>query len=254
LKAVVLAGGMGKRLKSSTPKPLVKLFGKEIVWYVYDNVISVGRIEKVIVVVSPFIEKEVKRILKDAVVLIQKKPLGTAHALHTATEVLEPSEDILVMYSDTPLIRPRTIDSMIKHHLSSGNDITFLSGLSKKVYPYAVVMRDKEGSIIDVEEHAAPDGDPPWEYSIGSYIFKVEVFEKIYKDLEPRETGEVYIPDAIKLALKRGYRVGAYICEDEREYLGINTPDDLRKAEKILREFYREGMKSDESASHKSEG
>ncbi len=245
MKGIILAGGLGKRLKSVTPKPLVKILGKEMILRVYENMKKAG-IKNFIVVVSPSIKEDVEKLL-DAEIVVQEKPLGTAHALHLATKDLDSEENVLVMYSDTPLIRPKTISRLIEAHLKEKNDITILTGLTSKIYPYALVSREG-GKIVDIEEYGKPSSEPPWEYSIGVYAFRVRAFREIYPDLKPRENGEVYIPDAIKLAVKRGMRVEAVVCEDEREYLGVNTPEDYKTAERILIEFEKEENQDHQSS------
>ncbi len=237
LKAIILAGGLGKRMGGNVPKPLVKLLGKPLVKHVYDNVKEIDDVDGVIIVVNPMNKDMIRNVIEDADFVVQKERLGTAHALSLAIEKLEDSENVLVVYSDTPLIRASTMKAMIDYHNLEGADITFLSGLSSERFPYALVTRDEHGEVIDVEEHGVPQTPPPWEYSIGTYVFKVGTFREIYKILKPRpETGERYIPDSIKLALQKGYRVLAHICLDDREYLGVNTPEDLERAERTLLE------------------
>ncbi len=237
MKCAILAGGLGKRMGGDVPKPLVKLLGKTLIERVYENALNTGYVDEIVIVVNPINERMIKERIKEARFVVQKERLGTAHALSLAIEDFDDDEDVLVLYADTPLIRSSTMKAMVDLHNIEKSDITFLSGLSKEKFPYALVTRDENGKVIDVEEYGEPNYPPPWEYSIGTYVFKVGVFRDVYKDLKPRkDKGEKYIPDAIKLAIRRGYKVSAHICLDDREYLGINTPEDLKRAEEILLE------------------
>ncbi len=223
---------MGKRMGKETPKPLVKLLGKELVRRVYENVRSVKFIDDVTVVINPIYGDRVKEIIKDANFVIQEKPLGTANALYTAVKDID--EDILVIYSDTPLIKPKTMENMIEFHKKKKSDITILCGISKRMYPYALIKKDESGKISDIEEHAKPSSPPPWNYSIGAYVINSRLFKDVYPELPARSNEEFYIPDAIKLLIYRGKNALAFCIDDENQYLGINTPRDLKEAEKIL--------------------
>ncbi len=223
---------MGRRMGGDTPKPLVKLLGKELVRRVYENVKSVKYVDNVTVVINPLYGDRVKKIIENANFVIQEKPLGTANALYTAVKDID--EDILVTYSDTPLIKPKTMENMIEFHKKEEADTTVLCGISKRMYPYALIEKDESGKISDIEEHAKPSSPPPWNYSIGAYVINSRLFKDVYSELPARSNGELYIPDAIKLLIKFGKNVLAFCIKDEDQYLGINTPQDLKKAEKVL--------------------
>jgi len=238
VKVVILAGGLGTRLKLGKPKPLVEILGKPMVLRVVECVEKILTAQ-ITVVGNPINIDLLRTVLKDKNVRfkLQDEPRGTAHAVICGTDDMDPDDDILIMYSDTPLFRSTTIKALVDHYLLKKLDLVFMSGLTRKRYPYAVVYRNDLGRIVKVDEHGEPDYPPPWEYSIGSYILKVGRFRELYGDLKPRErTGEYYVSDIIQLALERGYGVDAYICLDENEYLGVNTVDDLKRAMEILLE------------------
>ena len=234
---VILAGGKGKRLGAKETKPLVKLLDKPLIVHVAEKVKQAKIVDELIIVANPKNKDEISRLIPQALIVIQKEQLGTAHALSLALEEVSEDENVLVLYADTPLIRPGTIRGIVETHVLEDADITFLTGLTGEEYPYAVVFRSKTGKIVDLVEHGKPSGPPPWEYSIGTYVFKASVFKNNYELVTPRpDTGEKYIPDVIRIAIKRGFKVTTHVCLDDREYLGINTPDDLRKAEEIVLE------------------
>ncbi len=231
---LILAGGESEDFDK--PKPFVELLGRPIIRYVIDNVNSVFPEFKKIIVGN---QETYKRLLECKVgkVRLQERALGTAHAVYTGIKDERDDEDVLILYSDTPLFRALTIFAMFKHHAITGADITFMSGLTEKRYPYAVVYRDKDGNVVSVKEHDIPDYPPPYEYNIGAYILKVGLFKKLYNKIKPQpDTGEYYLTDILYSAIDNRLKVEGYICLDEDEYLGINTPYDLVRAEEIVLE------------------
>ncbi len=232
---LILAGGKSEDFEQ--PKPFVELLRKPIIRYVIDGIDEIfPEFKKIIVGGEDTYERLKKCIGENAEVKLQKEPLGTAHAVYTGIEDVSDSEDILVLYSDTPLFRPGTIFAMFKHHVITEADITFMSGLTEKLYPYAVVYRDSEGNVISIKEHDTPKYPPPYEYNIGAYILKVGLFKSLYEKISPQPTGEYYLTDILYRGIDEGLKVEGYICLDENEYLGINTKKDLARAEEILLE------------------
>ncbi len=235
---IILAGESHNEKEFKKPKATLELLGKPLIEYIFNNIEKLFPSSKKIVVGDPEGENYLRPLLpKDTILKIQEKPRGTAHAVHVGIEDI-PCEDenLLILYADTPLFRSQTIHAMIEHHRITDADITFMSGISHKKYPYAVVYRDQEGNVEDIREYDMPDYDPPYEYSIGSYIFKAGTFKKLYKELIEEKKDEQLLPDVLDLAIKRKLKVEGYICLDESEYLGINTKEDLEKAKDILLE------------------
>lgn len=234
---VILAGGKGTRLGTKETKPLVKLLGKPLIMHVVEKVEQAKVIDNLIIVANSKNKEEISKMIPHAFVTVQKEQLGTAHALSIAIKEISENENVLVLYADTPLIRLGTIRGIVETHILENADITFLTGLTNEKYPYAVVFRSSSGEIIDLVEHGKPSGNPPWEYSIGTYVFKAKVFKNVYKIVAPHSnTGEKYIPDSIRIAIKQGFKVVTHVCLDDREYLGINTLEDLKRAEEIVLE------------------
>lgn len=236
MKFLILAGGNGKRLKSKKSKPLTELNNKPLIKYILDIVNSLNKNSEKIIIANPKNYNDLEDMIdKNTHIYIQDKPLGTAHATKIGMDHIEDKEDVFILYSDTPLFRDSTLYAMYEHHRLTKSNITFMSGLTSIKYPYAVVYRDDDGKVIRLEEHGDPEYDPPYEYSIGAYIMKAGVFKSLYSEIKPHpDTDEYYIPEVIIKAIEKKLSVEGYICLDEDEYLGINTPEDLKLAEEIL--------------------
>ena len=235
---VILAAGMGKRLKSSVPKPLVKLKGRPMVMHVLEKAFEVSKCDRAVVVINPDFERDfADNIAFPVSYAYQETPRGTADALQKALEFIPEGEDILVLYSDLILISQESLNSLVELHNESSCDITFLSGISQEKYPYALVERDENDRVVSFEEKKVPDFDPPWEFYIGPIILKKSVVETFIHALKPnKSTGEIYISDIVSMAVADNKIVCGFRTSNTDEFLGVNTPEDLKNAERFLRE------------------
>jgi bifunctional N-acetylglucosamine-1-phosphate-uridyltransferase/glucosamine-1-phosphate-acetyltransferase GlmU-like protein len=235
---VILAAGMGKRLKSSVPKPLVKLKGRPMVMHVLEKAFEVSKCDRAVVVINPDFERDfADNIAFPVSYAYQETPRGTADALQKALELIPEGEDILVLYADLILISQESLNSLVELHNESSCDITFLSGISQEKYPYALVERDENDRVVSFEEKKVPDFDPPWEFYIGPIILKKSVVETFIHALKPnKSTGEIYISDIVSMAVADNKIVCGFRTSNTDEFLGVNTPEDLKNAERFLRE------------------
>lgn len=236
LVPVILAAGKGKRLKSEVPKPLVKIKGKPMIIHILNKVSAFCESKCSIVVINPDFEKEFREVLDENTLLAyQNSPKGTADALKRSLHLIPDNSDILVMYSDLVLIAKGSLKSLVELHRNGDCDITFLSGITQEKFPYALVERNENGKVVSFEERKIPDFPPPWEFYIGPIIIKKEIVQEYIGQLVPnKETGEIYIADIVALALSDNKSVCGFSTSHKEEFLGVNTPEDLQTAEKLL--------------------
>jgi len=233
---VILAAGKGRRLKSEVPKPLVKVKGKPMIVHILRKVSSVCDSVNSIVVINPDFESDFRNVLDSNTILAyQDSPKGTADALKRALHLVPEGSEILVMYSDLILITEDSLKALAELHKSNCCDITFLSGVTETKFPYALVERDEYGKVISFKEKKIPDFPPPWEFYIGPIILRKDVVEEYIDNLIPnKDTGEIYISDIVSLSLIEHKSVCGFVTENQEEFLGVNTPEDLEIAEKLL--------------------
>src|SRR6478672_11645574 len=123
LAAVVMAAGIGTRMKSATPKHLHLLLGRRMVDWVVDAARGAG-VERLVVVASP----RTSELLEDVEVAVQEEPLGTGDAVRRARSALEGfGGDVLVLNGDVPALRPETIRALVETHRGAGAAATVLS-------------------------------------------------------------------------------------------------------------------------------
>ncbi|MEJ5228807.1 MAG: bifunctional UDP-N-acetylglucosamine diphosphorylase/glucosamine-1-phosphate N-acetyltransferase GlmU [Pseudothermotoga sp.] len=242
--SLLLAAGASTRMKSKYPKVVHPLCGKPMIQWVLDAVSEVA--DKVCVVVGYQAEK-VKEILSGNVeVAYQPEQLGTAHAVMSARHFIDPSDDVLILYGDMPLVRGETLKRVIEAHRSSDCDVTVVSVELPDPTGYGRIIRDGQGRFVKiVEEFDASEQEKEIkEINTGVYIFKgkklLEVLPKIKCDNNKKE---YYLTDAVGLLEK----VNVHREEEIEDFSGINNRVQLAEAEKvqrmrILRKLMLEGV------------
>jgi len=247
IRSVILAGGRGKRMgNDDLPKTLSLLCGKPIIHHLLSGVIESKLIEKPLLVIG-FKGELIKEYLGDKVdYVIQEKQLGTGHAVSCACAVLdEDCSHILVLNGDHPFVFPETVNKIIDTHLANNSAVTittteidFSNSLHEHLHSYGRVFRNKKNitKIIEVKD-ATLDEQKIKEVNVGFYCLDVSwVKRNINKLSNKNAQGEYYITDLVGLAVSQGEEVSS-VEVDVISSLGINTKEQLLRAEKIINSF-----------------
>ena len=240
---VVMAAGLGTRMKSKLPKVLHKVCGQELVTYPVEALRRAG-VGRIVVVVSPGSADAIRNLLADAVeYVLQAQPLGTGHALLQASAMLKgQAENVMAVGSDSPLILHSTLEALASHHLATGSHMTFLSAHSSTQHGMGRVERDGAGKvtgILEASEYQRIDGDVN-EINGGAYCFKGDWLWESLPIIEKSKAGEFYITSLAKTATSQGSAVQALVAENPDELLGINDRRQLAQAEEAMRQRIRE--------------
>lgn len=235
---IILAAGKGTRMKSSIPKVLHTICGRPMLNYVLELAKSL-RIKKAVIVLGHK-AREVKELLPaDIKVVTQKKLLGTADAVRQALPLLKNfNGTVLVLYADNPLLKLRTIKKLLKHHIENNLDATLLTAKMEMPAGYGRILRDKYSSICGiVEEKDADDFQRNiQEINTGIVCFSKDRLSSALKYVEPNNRKkEYYLTDTIGILYNRGGLIGSVQLSDINEALGINSRQDLAKANSIMR-------------------
>jgi len=167
----------------------------------------------------------------------QNEPLGMGHALLQAEELIGDDEDVILVWSDIPLLDAFTIRHLVDCHTVSQNDFSFVTGLCDSCY--TIVVRE-EGSIKSVIETRAAGVDPGkyGERDIGLFVFKKRPLFFLLKEQTEfaevngqREHGFLYI---IEKLVNTGSKVEGYPLAIKSDLLSFNTPEDLTQIEAIV--------------------
>jgi bifunctional UDP-N-acetylglucosamine pyrophosphorylase/glucosamine-1-phosphate N-acetyltransferase len=237
---VVLAAGLGTRMRSEIPKVLHKLNGRPMLQWVLDTAEKL-KPGKTIVVCNRSNVKPVRNDISHNTVefVIQSKPLGTAHALLSVKKLIEEfSGDILVLNGDTPMISPDTLKRFLQRHRRSKNSLSIISFEIDNPSGYGRIIRDSYGSPIMIKEETDLTKEEAQikEVNSGVYLMDYSAFQLLRRIKKNSRKGEYYLTDILALATNRGLRCGVYKMGDEVEFMGINTKEELQKAQRLMRQ------------------
>ena len=236
--AVILAAGKGTRMQSKLYKVLHKVCDRTMVELVLDS-LSDLEMQEVITVVGHGAER-VKEVLGDRTkFVLQAEQLGTAHAVKVAKDELKDKEGTtIVMYGDTPLIRPETINSMLDHHENTNAKATVLTAIADDPFAYGRIIRDVNGKLVKIveEKDATEQEKKIKEINSGIYCFDNKLlFEMLEKVKNDNKQGEYYLPDVLGLIREQKEIIETYLCEDFDETFGVNDRVALAYAENVMR-------------------
>ncbi|MCX8034008.1 MAG: bifunctional UDP-N-acetylglucosamine diphosphorylase/glucosamine-1-phosphate N-acetyltransferase GlmU [Thermodesulfovibrio sp.] len=238
MDVVILAAGLGTRMKSKLPKILHKIFDIPIIDYVIDAAKSINP-ENIFVVLNPSITKLTEHLSKNDIKFVfQNEPKGTAHALLSALPYLK-SNKILILNGDTPLIRKETLANFIDLFDKNSLDMGILSFHSKREHSYGKILRDKDGNIKRIVEitDSSEEEKHISEANSGVYVLNKNHIAELVKEVKENPLkGEYYLTDIVEIAVKKGKKIEAYPLANEDELIGINTRSELSLAIKYLRD------------------
>ncbi len=235
-KAVILAAGRSKRMKSSLSKVVTPILGKPVLLHLLDALAEAGiAAEDVILVVSPDHEEIRKVVRRPVRYAVQDPPLGTAHALKSAMPLLEGfAGDLLVTVGDNPYIQSHDFRMLFEAHQNSPAACTLLSAVFPSTPPpYGRLIRTGSGDVHRIVEEldASPHERAIAEVNASIYLFR-------YPMLEPRiglignanKKGEYYLTDIIAIFNEDSLKIHAVPARDYRVSIGINTKWELADA------------------------
>ena len=237
--AVVLAGGLGTRMRSQTPKHFHPLLGRRMVDWVVEAARAVAA-DPLVVVTSPAGAYSFDGID----VAIQAEPLGTGDALASARNSLDATGgELLVLSGDTPRLSPELLLQLLDTHRREGAAATVLSFRPNDPRDYGRVIRGEAGNVRAIVEagDASPDELAVDEVNSSIYVFDGD---RVWPALEQLDTanrqGELYLTDAVRHLVENGERVAAYVAPDPNEAEGVNTRAELAEAAAALRDRINE--------------
>jgi len=241
--AIVLAAGEGTRMRSLRPKVLHTVAGKSLLGHVLAAIAEAG-IAASAVVIGPgqdAVAAEAKRALPDAAVFMQRERRGTAHAVLAAKAAIERRpDDILVVYGDTPLIRPATL-ARLRAPLAAGAAIAVLAfrpadptGYGRLVMAGDALLAIREQADASAAERAIGLCNGGLMALAGTSA--LAILERIGDHNRKRE---FYLTDAVEIARDMKLRAVAVEVEED-EVRGINTKNQLAEAETVAQQRLRQ--------------
>jgi bifunctional UDP-N-acetylglucosamine pyrophosphorylase/glucosamine-1-phosphate N-acetyltransferase len=242
LIVLILAAGLGTRMKSARAKVLHELGGLPLITYVCRTAQSLGP-EKIYVVVghqASEVERAVQTEVGDRSAFVtQSEQRGTGDAVMAAQSQLENRDSIvLVLSGDVPLVRQATLEDFISQHRTSKAACSILSVRLENPTGYGRIVRDESDCFLRIVEQkdATPEEQTVKEINSGIYCFDTRKLFAALKRVEPsNQQGEYYLTDVPQILLASGAKVNVQLHGNAREVSGINTRAELAEFENLMR-------------------
>ena len=241
---VILAAGLGKRMKSGKAKVLHEILGKPMIMYVVETANRIAG-NNVVLVIGNQADKVREVVSESAEVIfaLQKDQLGTGHAVSCALPYLpDHTQEVVVLCGDVPLLTFETVMRLIKDHVKAKRDISLLAVEIDNPKGYGRVLFDKNRNVSGIVEEADASAEQKRIKTIntGIYCIKKEfLFDSLQKVKSDNIQGEFYLTDIVKIGYREGKVVGVIIGGDGEETIGVNNRHDLMTVENIMRNRLR---------------
>ena len=238
--AVILAAGRGARMRSRLPKALHPVCGKPMAAIAADAALGAGA-ERVIAVVPPDDAPLRAALGERCDYAVQREALGTGHALLQAQPAARDADAVLVLNCDMPLIQSDTLSRLRDAGARSDSPMALLTAVGVPADGFGRVVRDADGQALRIVEQR--DADPHTlalgEVNVGAYFFRASWLWDNLPRLAPSASGEIYLTDLAALAARQGHGAASVEVGRADEALGVNTREDLARAEAAMRENIR---------------
>ncbi len=238
-RAVVLAAGVGSRMRSSLPKVLHRVAGRTLLEAVLASVDGLSP-QKVIVVVGADRSRiEAALAGRNVDFVVQDPPLGTGDAARRALPALSDGRGpVVILAGDTPLLTHATLARLVALRAAKALDLAFLSFRPPEPGDFGRVVRDGRGRVKRIVEarNASAKERAVGEVNAGVYCFAPDALDRALARVRRNPVaGEVYLTDAVEILAASPGKVEAIEAEDWREAWGVNTRRDLAAAEELER-------------------
>jgi UDP-N-acetylglucosamine diphosphorylase/glucosamine-1-phosphate N-acetyltransferase len=237
-RTIILAAGKGKRMKSDLAKVLHPVGGVPMLTHPIAAARMAG--SRNIAVVIGHQAEQIRRLFDkgDLIFVEQRNQLGTGHAVLQAREVFRDYEGtVVILCGDVPLILPETVRALYDRHRSERAVVTVLTTIPDKPAGYGRVVKADDGTILRIVEDkdATPAEKRIREINTGIYCVESCFLFTALAGLGNRNVqGEYYLTDIVELASGKGLRVTSALAADPVEVMGINTPEELETAGRLM--------------------
>jgi bifunctional UDP-N-acetylglucosamine pyrophosphorylase / glucosamine-1-phosphate N-acetyltransferase len=243
--AIVLAAGLGTRMRSKRAKVLHELGGAPMIARAVRTAAGIGA-DPIVVVVGyqgDLVEAAARDALRTGALkfAVQTQQHGTGDAARFGLEALgaDFAGDVLIVYGDMPMIAAETLRTFMNAHRASGAALSFISVEAGDAAAYGRVVRGRSGAVQAIVE--ARDASPAEleiaEINTGVYLVRAEILRTALAGLKPvNAQGEYYLTDIVAITRRRGLSVEAWRAKNPSEFAGVNSREELASMETQIRE------------------
>src|ERR1035437_2452460 len=244
---VILAAGLGTRMKSRQAKVLHEAGGKTLLRHVLDTALALAPPERIFAVVGHQAGRLRQSVAGAGIGFIdQAEQKGTGHAVKIGRDSMAHLDGyLMILYGDCPLLRTETLRRLIAQATDGAAAGVLMSAQMDDPTGYARVIRDPRGAVLDVVEQKSgtPEQLAIREANMGIYCFRADLFWKHVDEIQPNNPAhEYYLTDMPAILTRAGHTVEAMRIEDPGEALGINDRAQLALVDAIFRERKRAAL------------
>lgn len=237
---IILAAGKGTRMKSPTAKVLHLIRNTPMIQFVLDTAVQLAG-DNIVVVVGTQADR-VKDIVSasypEVGFALQEYQLGTGHAVLCALPELDESiEHVLILCGDVPFLRIKTLSRLVHTHVTQNNSITIVGARLNNPHGYGRLVMNDRNQVTRIVEEADAKEEEKRITLINTGIYCVQrpslaaMLGQVKSDNVQKE---IYLTDIVAIAADEGMPIGMIECKDQNEILGINTIQDLERAESVI--------------------
>ena len=240
VSVVILAAGLGTRMKSKKAKVLHEAGGDTLLNHVIRAALHVASPENIIAVVGHQAQQVRESVPVPGVRFVEQvEQKGTGHAALCAREAVASAPgQLLILNGDGPLLRPETLRELLDLQAEKKLGGALVTTELPDATGYGRIVRDASGLIAAIVEHkvARPEELKIREMNPGLYCFDAPLFWQYAGELTPNNPAhEYYLTDMVEILTRHGHPVAPLLVEDGVELIGINTRADLAAADRVLR-------------------
>jgi bifunctional UDP-N-acetylglucosamine pyrophosphorylase / glucosamine-1-phosphate N-acetyltransferase len=238
LTAVILAAGLGTRMKSPLPKVMHTIAGRPLLHYAVRAAFDAG-VQCAVVVTSgqKEIDDSLRREFGERVVtVVQDPPRGTGDAARVGLERVD-SDQVVILCGDTPLVRAEELTSLIGALEQPGaEELSVMTCALPEPTGYGRILRDAAGRVLEIREQRdlkTPTEHATNEVNAGLYAGKTEALRRALAEVQPNNSqGEYYLTDVVALVARTSSVTGVFGPADA--LLGVNDRSQLAQAEELI--------------------
>jgi bifunctional UDP-N-acetylglucosamine pyrophosphorylase/glucosamine-1-phosphate N-acetyltransferase len=240
ITVVILAAGLGTRMKSSKAKVMHEAGGDTLLNQVIRAALHIAPGEQIVAVVGHQADRVAASVKTNGIRFAeQREQKGTGHAVLCAADIV-PSKDgaLLILNGDGPLLKPETLRSLIELHFEKRIGGAIVTTEAHDPTGYGRILVDSNGHVAAIVEHKAATDEQRKirEINPGVYCFDAPLFWKHLGEVTPDNPArEYYLTDIVGILRGHGHPIARLLIADETELLGINTRVELAFADHVLR-------------------
>jgi len=240
IAVVILAAGLGTRMKSNNAKVLHEVCGTPMINYVAETAREIAG-NNVVLVVGNQADKVRRTVSKLGTFSFayQKEQLGTGHAVQCALpHIPDHCREVVILCGDVPLIKADTVSALIKSHAAEKRDISVLAVELADPTGYGRILLDDDGRVQGIVEESDTTGQQKRIRLINTGIFCVKkdfLLQAVSRIKSDNAQGEIYFTDIVQIAYKDKKHIGVTVGGQHLEVTGINTIEELKKVERAMK-------------------